>query len=172
MIRFLFCGYFLGGIDEVVPLMQEWFPELGSVRKNFVEMSWIESLLYMGNFPNESNILLDRTYQSPFYSPFKSKSDYVKKPILKFGLRGLWRNLFEEGTSARIDFISYGGIMAEIPATATPFPHRAGTLFQIVYETGWEEEENVRSKRYIRWLRRLYKHMGSFVSKSPRQAYV
>ncbi|KAE8692376.1 FAD-binding Berberine family protein [Hibiscus syriacus] len=176
-IRFSFRGYFLGGIDEAVPLMRERFPMLGLTRENFVEMSWIESILYMGNLPNESlSTLLDRTYQSPFYSPyFKSKSDYVRKPIPEIGLGGLWRHLFEEeGTSGRISFISYGGKMGEIPATAKPFPHRAGTLFQIVYEAGWEEEEeeNVRSKRYIRWLRRLYKYMGSFVSKSPRQAYV
>ncbi|GMJ08696.1 hypothetical protein like AT5G44380 [Hibiscus trionum] len=138
-------------------------------------MSWIESILYMGNLPNESlNILLDRTYQSPLLSPyFKSKSDYVRKPIPKMGLEGLWRNLFEEeGTSASISFISYGGRMAEISAKATPFPHRAGNLYKIVYNSGWDEEENVRSERYMRWMRRVYNYMGSYVSKSPRQAYI
>ncbi|KAK8579413.1 hypothetical protein V6N12_069739 [Hibiscus sabdariffa] len=174
-IRASFHGYFLGGIDEVVPLMQERFPELGLVRENCAEMSWIESILYMGNLPNESlNILLDRTYQSPLLSPyFKSKSDYVRKPIPRIGLEGLWSNLFEEeGTSASISFISYGGRMAEIPATATPFPHRAGNLYKIVYNSGWEEEENVRSERYMRWMRRVYNYMASYVSKSPRQAYI
>ncbi|XWS35211.1 hypothetical protein CRYUN_Cryun21dG0106600 [Craigia yunnanensis] len=170
-----FHSSFLGGIDELVPLMHERFPELGLVREDCTEMSWIESILYMGQLPNETlNILLDRTYQSPLLSPsFKSKSDYVRKPIPEIGFQGIWSSLFEEGgASASISFIAYGGIMDEIPETATPFPHRAGNLYKIVYNAGWQEEDNIISERYISWIRRLYSYMGSFVSKSPRQAYI
>ncbi|XVE84638.1 hypothetical protein DITRI_Ditri17bG0028700 [Diplodiscus trichospermus] len=166
---------FLGSIDEVVPLMQEKFPELGLVREDYIEMSWIESILYMGNLPNQTlNILLDRTFQSPLITPsFKPKSDYVRKPIPKIGFHGLWSRLFEdEGATATINFIAYGGIMDEISATATPFPHRAGNLYKILYNAGWQEEENVISEKYISWSRRLYSYMGPFVSKSPRQAYI
>ncbi|XVE84640.1 hypothetical protein DITRI_Ditri17bG0028900 [Diplodiscus trichospermus] len=166
---------FLGSIDGVVSLMQERFPELGLVREDCTEMSWIESILYVGNLPNETlNILLDRTFQSPLVSPsFKGKSDYVRKPIPKIGFNGLWSRLFEdEGATASINFIAYGGIMDEIPATATPFPHRAGNLYKISYNAGWQEKENVISERYISWSRRLYSYMGPFVSKSPRQAYI
>ncbi|XVF28980.1 hypothetical protein REPUB_Repub15cG0080100 [Reevesia pubescens] len=170
-----FHASFLGGIDELVSLMQERFPELGLVREDCTEMRWIDSILYMGQLPNETlNVLLDRTLQSPLLSPsFKSKSDYVRKPIPEIAFQGLWSRLFEEeGASASISFIAYGGIMDEIPATATPFPHRAGNLYKIVYNAGWQEEDNAISERYLSWIRRLYSYMGSFVSKSPRQAYI
>ncbi|XP_022761029.1 berberine bridge enzyme-like 18 [Durio zibethinus] len=170
-----FHASFLGTIDELIPLMQERFPELGLVREDCTEMSWIESILYMGQLSNETlNVLLDRTLQSPLLSPsFKSKSDYVRKPIPEIAFQGIWSKLFEEEAhSASISFIAYGGKMDEISDSATPFPHRAGNLYKIVYNVGWQERDNMRSQRYISWSRRLYSYMGSFVSKSPRQAYI
>ncbi|XP_022734712.1 berberine bridge enzyme-like 18 [Durio zibethinus] len=170
-----FSLFFLGGVDELVPLMQEKFSELGLVKEDCTEMSWIESILYFGIIQNKSlDILLDRTFQSPLFSPaFKSKSDYVKEPIPEIALEGLWSKLYEEGAeSAGILFVAYGGKMDEIPENATPFPHRAGNLYKIVYSAGWQKEENIKSQRYINWVRRVYSYMSSFVSKSPRQAYV
>ncbi|XWS48424.1 hypothetical protein CRYUN_Cryun13aG0075400 [Craigia yunnanensis] len=92
-----FSLYFLGGVDELVPLIQEKFPELGLVKEDCTEMSWIESILYFGIIQNKSlDILLDRTFQSPLFSPaFKSKSDYVKEPIPEIALEGLWDVTFE-----------------------------------------------------------------------------
>lgn len=170
-----FHASFLGTIDELIPIMQRRFPELGLVREDCAEMSWIESILYMGLLPNQTlSILLDRTHQSPLLSPsFKSKSDFVKKPMPEIAFQGMWSKLFEdEAHSASVSFIAYGGKMEEIPDTATPYPHRAGILYKIVYSVGWQEEDNVRSQRYINWSRRLYSYMGSYVSKSPRQAYI
>ncbi|XVF37898.1 hypothetical protein REPUB_Repub20aG0050800 [Reevesia pubescens] len=170
-----FHASFLGGIDELIPLMQERFPELGLVREDCSEMSWIESILYLGMIPNDSlEILLDRSYQSPLLSPsFKANSDYVREPMPETAFEGIWSKLLEEeAQAASISFIAYGGKMDEIPEAATPYPHRAGNLYKIVYSVGWQEEDNIRSQRYISWSRRLYSYMGSFVSKSPRQAYI
>ncbi|XP_022738799.1 berberine bridge enzyme-like 18 [Durio zibethinus] len=170
-----FSSLFLGGIDEFVQLMQERFPELGLVKEDCIEMSWIESILYFGQIRNQSlEILLDRNFQSPLTRPsYKAKSDYVKEPIPEIGLRGLWSRFSEEeAESGVIGFFAYGGIMDEIPESATPFPHRAGNLYKILYNVGWQEEDNINSERYIRWIRRLYSYMSSFVSKSPREAYI
>ncbi|XWS37805.1 hypothetical protein CRYUN_Cryun19dG0077000 [Craigia yunnanensis] len=170
-----FNSFFLGGIDELVPLMQERFPELGLVKEDCIEMSWIESVLYFGQIQNESlEILLDRNFRSPLTSPyFKAKSDYVKEPIPEIGLRGLWSRISEEeAESTGFGFFAYGGIMDEIPETANPFPHRAGNLYKILYFVGWQEEDNINSERYISWIRRVYSYMSSFVSKSPREAYI
>ncbi|EOY23145.1 FAD-binding Berberine family protein [Theobroma cacao] len=167
--------FFLGGVDELVPLMQERFPELGLVKEDCTEMSWIESILYFGQLQNKSlDILLDRTFQSPLLSPaFKAKSDYVKEPIPEIALEAILSKLHEEeAKSAGIFFLAYGGIMDEIPETATPFPHRAGNLYKILYTVGWQEEDNKNSQRYISWIRRVYSYMSSFVSKSPREAYI
>ncbi|XVF09842.1 hypothetical protein REPUB_Repub07fG0131900 [Reevesia pubescens] len=170
-----FRALFLGGIDEFVPLMQEKFPELGLEKEDCIEMSWIESILYFGGIQNESlKILLDREFRTPLFSPsYKAKSDYVKEPIPEIGLRGLWSRLSkEEAESAAVVFFAYGGIMDRIPETATPFPHRAGNLYKILYNMGWQEEDNINSQRYISFTRRLYSYMSSFVSKSPREAYI
>ncbi|XP_047952440.1 berberine bridge enzyme-like 3 [Salvia hispanica] len=60
---------------------------------------------------------------------FKAKSDYVQKPIPGFGLEGVWRLMLEAvANQSVIIFSPYGGRMAEIPASATPFPHRTGKL--------------------------------------------
>ncbi|KAE8694812.1 Cannabidiolic acid synthase [Hibiscus syriacus] len=170
-----FHASFLGTIDELLPIMQERFPELGLAREDCTEMSWLQSILYMGLLPNDTlNILLDRTHQNPLLSPsFKSKSDYVIEPIPETAFEGVWESLMEEEAhSATISLIAYGGIMDQIPSTAIPYPHRGGILYKIVYSVGWPVEDNGRSEWYVNWTRRLYDYMAPFVSKSPRRAYI
>ncbi|TYI38356.1 hypothetical protein ES332_A02G021100v1 [Gossypium tomentosum] len=167
-----FTSLFQGGANELIPLMQERFPELGLVKEDFIEMTWIESVLFINGLSNEtSEVLLDR-YRPLLPPPFKSKSDFVNEPVPEIALQGLWPQLLEvdEAISAVQTFIAYGGMMDEISETETPFPHRKGTLYKIHYNIGWQEEENIRSQRYISWMRKLYSYMGPFVSKSPRTA--
>ncbi|KAL4348012.1 hypothetical protein GQ457_17G025400 [Hibiscus cannabinus] len=170
-----FIAFYLGGTNELVPLMHERFPELGIRKKDCIEMSWIESIIYLGKIRNQPlEVLLDRDFQTPLTLPsYKSKSDYVKEPIPEIGLKGLWTRFSEnEAEFGVIYFFSYGGIMDEIPESSTPFPHRAGNLYKIIYNVGWEEQDNINSDKYIDWIRRIYGYMGAYVSKSPREAYV
>ncbi|XVF04142.1 hypothetical protein REPUB_Repub05bG0056500 [Reevesia pubescens] len=170
-----FSSFFLGGIDDLVPIIQDRLPELGLVREDCIEMSWIESILYFGQIQNESlEILLDREFQTPVSAPyFKAKSDYVKEPIPELAWRGLWSRLSEEeAEDSSVTFIAFGGIMNEIPEDAVPYPHRAGNLLDILYNVGWQEQDNINSKRYLSFTRRLYSYMSPYVSKSPREAYV
>ncbi|GMJ06538.1 hypothetical protein like AT4G20820 [Hibiscus trionum] len=170
-----FIAFFLGRTDELVALMHERFPELGITKKDCTEMSWIESIIYLGQIRNQPlEVLLDRDFQSPLTLPsFKSKSDYVKEPIPEIGLKGLWsRFSVKEAESGVIGFFSYGGKMDEIPESSTPFPHRAGNLYKIIYNVGWQQQDNINSDNYISWIRRIYSYMSSYVSKSPREAYI
>ncbi|KAK8281304.1 hypothetical protein V6Z12_D09G229500 [Gossypium hirsutum] len=58
---------------------------------------------------------------------------------------GIWSQLFEpEARGATLNFVAYG----------VAFPHQKGNLYKISYNIRWREEDN------------------SFVSKSPREAYV
>ena len=41
-----FNSLFLGGVDKLVPLMNESFPELGLQVENCTEMNWIQSILF------------------------------------------------------------------------------------------------------------------------------
>ncbi|GLJ36350.1 hypothetical protein SUGI_0729690 [Cryptomeria japonica] len=56
------------------------------------------------------------------------------------------------------------------PSNATPFPHRAGTLFNIHYNISWSE--SCEDDYYLKWMRDLYQYMEPYVSHSPRAAYI
>ncbi|KAL0409364.1 UNVERIFIED_CONTAM: Berberine bridge enzyme-like 8 [Sesamum radiatum] len=53
-IRASFTSLFLGGINRLLLLMQESFPELGLVREDCLEMSWLQSFLYFLEVPIET----------------------------------------------------------------------------------------------------------------------
>ncbi|XP_016709172.1 berberine bridge enzyme-like 23 [Gossypium hirsutum] len=134
-------------------------------------MSWIRSVVYFAQFTKEpTEILLDRTASMKSY--FKVKSDYVKEQIPEFVFKGMGPMFDEyEGRFAYMNLVPYGARMDEILETETPFPHRAGNIYSIMYATG-QDEEITHFEKYINWMRRLHRYMTSFVSKSPREAYV
>jgi FAD/FMN-containing dehydrogenase len=116
-------------------------------------------------------VLLNRGPRSTIF--FKGKTDFVKEPIPKTALEGIWERLDQvDAESAELQFTAYGGKMNEIAESSTPFPHRAGTLYQIHYAISWDEEGIEAYAKYISWIRRLYSYMAPYVSKNPRQAYV
>ncbi|KAL6992174.1 cinnamyl-alcohol dehydrogenase [Sarracenia purpurea var. burkii] len=172
-IQASFNSLYLGRINNLIPVMQESFPELGLTKEDCTEMSWIESILYFADFPTGQSldVLLDRTPLTGQY--YKAKSDYVKEPIPLTGLEGIWKRLYDEEAKLAVLILSpYGGKMDEIPESAIPFPHRAGNLYKIQHLVYWEEEGKEVSERHIGWIRRLYSYMAPYVSKFPRAAYI
>ncbi|KAJ4702898.1 cannabidiolic acid synthase-like [Melia azedarach] len=166
-----FNSLFLGGIDRLLALMQESFPELGLAKEDCTERSWIESVLYYAGFQtgDSLDVLLSRNSSTKGF--FKIKSDYAKEPIPENAFQGIYEKFYEkEGQNAFIAFVPYGGRMSKISESAVPFPHRTGYLFKIVYSVGWGEDGA--SQRHIDWIRRLYSYMTPYVSKNPREAYV
>ncbi|OVA12243.1 FAD linked oxidase [Macleaya cordata] len=163
-----FVSMFLGGAKKLLILMKQRFPELGLESKHCTELSWVQSTLYFAGFPVEGSldVLLNRTQPKRFY---KAKSDYVKEPISKIGLEGIWRRLLEEEQPQMI-FSSFGGRMNEISESEIPFPHRKWNIFMIQYLAYWEGLEA--TEKQFNWIRKLYKYMEPYVSKSPRAAYL
>ncbi|KAK5777998.1 hypothetical protein PVK06_045965 [Gossypium arboreum] len=175
-IQASFTSTFLGSIDELIPLMEEKFPELGLVKEDCLEMSWAESNLYSFLFllRSPSETLLNRNQKSSISKTFfKAKSDFVKQPIPESAFEGLWSKFYEdEAKSAIMVFVAFGGKMDEILETEYPYPHRAGNLYTILYTVDWEEKENINSEKFMSWMRRVYNYMTPYVSKSPREAYI
>ncbi|GLT35651.1 hypothetical protein SLA2020_100860 [Shorea laevis] len=170
-IRASFISLFLGDSKRLLSIMNESFPELGLSESDCIETSWIQSVLYWTNFPvnTSAEVLLDRTPQTLTF--LKRKSDYVKEPISKDGLEWLWKRMIELGPLELI-FNPYGGRMAEIPASETPFPHRAGNLWKIQYLTNWNEAGAKAADHYLNLTRKLHGYMTGFVSKNPREAFL
>ncbi|CAJ1935908.1 unnamed protein product [Sphenostylis stenocarpa] len=169
-----FESVYLGGVDQLLPLMQKSFPELGLVREDCTETSWVDSTRVRAGFRRDQSPdgLLNRT-QLSVVSFFKGKSDYVRDPIPDVGLEGLWPLFFEdEAADAFVQFTPYGGRMYQISESEIPFPHRSGNIFQIQYGVYWHEQGKVASQKHMKWIRKVYKYMEPYVSKSPRAAYM
>jgi hypothetical protein len=143
---------------------------LGLTRKDCQETSWIKSVLYIAGFPNETPPEVLLKGKPTFKNSFKAKSDFVREPIPKTGLEGLWQRLLSEDSPLMI-WTPYGGKMSEFSESDTPFPHRNGTLYKIQYLSIWQEgDKNV--AKHVDWIRKLYNYMSTYVSKFPREAYV
>ncbi|XP_041023389.1 berberine bridge enzyme-like 21 isoform X3 [Juglans microcarpa x Juglans regia] len=170
-IRASIITLFLGNAEQLVSLLGKEFPELGLKKENVTETSWIESVVWWANsdIGTPPDVLLDRNPDSADF--LRRKSDYVQKPISKDGLNWLWKKMIKSGKTGLV-FNPYGGKMSEIPASATPFPHRAGNLFKIQYSLSWEEEGVVADKNHTTQIRTLFSYMTRFVSKNPRSAYL
>jgi hypothetical protein len=170
-IQTMFNSLFLGGKENLIAIMNESFLELGLQEKDCIEMSWIQSVLYIAGFNKDDPIelLLNRTVA--YKSPFIAKSDYVEEPIPEADLEGIWKMLLKEDASALLIMEPYGGKMSEISESEIPFPHRKGNLFNIQYFVKWEVNSIEESNKHIKWTRMLYEYMTPYVSKSPRAAY-
>ncbi|KAL7241884.1 hypothetical protein ACSBR1_014458 [Camellia fascicularis] len=162
---------FLGRADRLLQVMAQSFPELDLQKQDCTEMSWLKSVLYIAQYP--ANVPPEVLLQGKptFKNYFKAKSDFVRQPIPQNGLEGLWKRLLQEDNPIVI-FNPYGGMMGKISESAIPFPHRKGTLFKIMYVTSWGDQDKGSDAKHIDWIRSLYDYMASYVSKSPREAYV
>ncbi|KAJ4901670.1 FAD-binding Berberine family protein [Raphanus sativus] len=162
---------FLGNKGMLMKVMKKSFPELGLTRKDCVEMSWIESIVYISGFPSQTPTKVLLQGKPPFPKiNFKAKSDFVKDPIPESGLKGMFEKFLNEDNPLMI-WNPYGGMMAKISESQIPFPHRKGVIFKIQYLTAWPNSDK-RPSRHINWIRDLYSYMMPHVSSNPREAYV
>lgn len=162
-----FYGTFLGPRDKFVALMSESFPELGLQQENCLEVTYFQVLLLSSLFgPNDSPTeILSR---SSFTIPFKAKSTFVEMPIPRDDLNGIWQLLLQtDPPTSNIRFTSYGGMMDEIPESAIPFPHRAGTLYMVYMRVSTYGDV----EKSFRWIRNLYNYLIPY-SNPFQTAYV
>lgn len=161
---------FLGGVDRLLQIMKNNFPELGLTQKDCIQTSWIRSVLYIAGYPGNTKPEILLQGKSTFKNYFKAKSDFVKEPILKTGLEGIWKRFLEEDIPLMI-WNPFGGMMSRISENEIPFPHRKGNLFMIQYVNAWQDGEKNMGK-HMEWIRKLYNYMAPYVSMLPRGAYV
>ncbi|MQL92591.1 hypothetical protein Taro_025212 [Colocasia esculenta] len=171
-IQVLFNSLFLGTRQQLLPLMQRSFPELGLQDSDCTEMTWLESVLYFAGYSGRApEVLLDR--RPEFNSSFKAKSDFVREPISVAGWESIWAFLMAaRGEPLVMIMDPFGGVMGRISETSIAFPHRKGNLFNIQYFMRWFETDSAVTQGHLDWIRRMHGFMAPYVSKNPRAAYV
>ncbi|KAD1709721.1 hypothetical protein E3N88_42421 [Mikania micrantha] len=177
-IRMLFEGLYLGRMDALLSLLDKRFPELNITRVFCEEMTMVQSSLVLGEpsytSSTPTSMLANRTgIVKPWNS--KSKSDYVRTPIPKRGLKKIWEKMFENDMTEMIITYTFSGKMNEYSDTAIPYPHRAGVLYQMLKSVGFMNQTSDTtpvSLRRIEWLRSFDKVLEPYVSKNPREAYL
>ncbi|KAK1393802.1 cannabidiolic acid synthase-like [Heracleum sosnowskyi] len=96
-MNFLFEALYLGPVDKMSSVMQQQFPELGVVRDDYFEVSWLEAMVYFSGFDlfTPPEILLNITVLPR--PAFKSNNDYTQVPISIEGAGTLFKfNRFAE----------------------------------------------------------------------------
>ncbi|KAK3130613.1 hypothetical protein QOZ80_6BG0495710 [Eleusine coracana subsp. coracana] len=165
----IFQALYLGSCSTLVPMLSDFFPELGMTNSDCLEMTWLQSVAFFNswnpNVPVES--LLSRgTSMSTFT---KNKSDYVRQAIPK----SEWENIFPWLTMRGAGMIilePHGGFIGTIPDGASPYAHRKDVLYNIQYITFWSGNDDGSTAKG--WIGSFYDFMGQYVTSSPREAYV
>ncbi|KAL1810511.1 hypothetical protein ACET3Z_027501 [Daucus carota] len=164
-----FDSLYLGRANSMFSAVEIYFPELGLVKEDCVEVNWLQAMMHFSNFELSTppEILLNSTVLPR--PAFKSRNDIVQVPIPVQGLEGLWEKMYQIAPQqATLQFTSYGGRMDEIAESALPFPYRAGSLYELnmFVQTETDEAERVES------IRGLGTYLTPYVSQNPRSAYV
>ncbi|XP_047065483.1 berberine bridge enzyme-like Cyn d 4 [Lolium rigidum] len=165
-----FQSLYLGTCDALLPVMSSRFPELGVDRNHCKEMNWLQSVanIFLGDGATVEDLLKRTASGDAVFN--KATSDYVRQAIP----RDIWAQIFTSWlarpTAGLMILDPYGGKIASVSESETPFPHRAGVLYNVQYMNFWGSagEEAARTG----WVRDLYTFMAPHVSKNPREAYV
>ncbi|MFS8067448.1 MAG: FAD-binding oxidoreductase [Byssovorax sp.] len=160
-------GLFVGSRAELAPLLAPLVGSSAPRTMELDEMTYIEAARqYADALPGR------RRWRAHWHAAgstrFKNSSDYAHRPLEPAGIEVIREHLAAApNRRALIGLDAYGGAVNRIPAEATAFPHRAGTLYSLQYQSYWkrdaEEDANVR------WIEGLRSAMQPFVS---GEAYV
>ncbi|OEL36760.1 Tetrahydrocannabinolic acid synthase [Dichanthelium oligosanthes] len=163
-----FESLYLGTCDALLPVMSRRFPELGMNRTHCQEMTWIQTVPYffLGSGATVEDIL-NRT--TPLTTYTKMTSDYVRQAIHRDAWEDIFTWLTRPGAGIMI-LDPYGAAISSVPEAATPFPHRAGVLYNIQYVNFWFTGGDSGAPQ-LEWIRDLFAFMEPYVSSDPREAY-
>ncbi|EOA17928.1 hypothetical protein CARUB_v10006337mg [Capsella rubella] len=165
----VFYAQFLGSAKDLMGIINKNLPELGLKREDCYEMSWLNTTTFWQDYPvgTSTSVLLERPSKPGAF--FKSKSDYVKKPIPKEGMEKIWKIMLKSNHMF-MQWNPYGGAMDKIESNATAFPHRKGNLFKIQYFALWEDANATDANLGL--MKEVYSAMEPYVSSNPREAFL
>ncbi|KAL0352772.1 UNVERIFIED_CONTAM: Berberine bridge enzyme-like 8 [Sesamum angustifolium] len=142
-------GLFLGDSARLLSITDSEFPKLGLTKPDCHEMSWINSVLFWGNFDNTT-------------SP--NPDSHIRAGIT------VQENGGDRESGIGFQFLWWKN--ERNPRIGNPFPSSGWEFFKIQYSVNWNEEGEEADKNYVDQIRQLYSFMEAFVSKNPREAYL
>ncbi|KAF8648245.1 hypothetical protein HU200_064817 [Digitaria exilis] len=164
----------LGTCDALLPVMRCRFRELGLKmnRTQCQEMTWIQSVPYFypgtGSDGTTVEYILNRTTSLSTYA--KMTSDYVRKAIRRDAWESIFATWLARPDAGIMILDPYGAAISNVSEHETPFPHRAGVLYNIQYVNVWFDGGGGGAAQF-KWIREFYAFMEPYVSSSPREAY-
>ncbi|CAA0825394.1 FAD-binding Berberine family protein [Striga hermonthica] len=164
---------FLGKRDELLRVMRRSFPELGLDESECAEMTWIESVVFTGGYPNGTKPEYLLTGKPAFVNAFKAKSDFPRGNVPVEGLEQLV-DFHRQGFSLLTIWNPFGGVMASAGEEDTPYPHRK-VQGMIQYVVSWSDAESLETEaKNMEFMRRVYGTMGRYIPSGgrAREAYV
>ncbi|GER48918.1 FAD-binding Berberine family protein [Striga asiatica] len=169
----IYNGIYLGTRDKLVSIMAKSLPELnlnGSTECR--EMTWIESMVYIGGYLNGKPVdLLDR--KPAFLNSFKAKSDFTRGLIPMKGLEAL-RDLHNAGDFSLLTIMNpLGGKVAEVSEYETAYVHR-GAAYMIQYVVTTSNTSLETTAKNHEFMTKVYDTMANYIPTSDgmRESYV
>ncbi|XP_040384478.1 berberine bridge enzyme-like Cyn d 4 [Oryza brachyantha] len=166
----LFQSLYLGGCSRLAATMRAYFPELGMTAADCHELTWLRAMAFisLGSADAAPEGMLRRTNNLGTY--VKSKSDYVRRPMGAAAWDALFSRWLAGNGNGILILEPHGGVVGSVvPDFVTPYPHRAGVLYNIQYGVFWWGDADGAAAR--RWLEALYAAMEAAVSSNPREAF-
>uniref|UniRef100_J3N8I4 Berberine/berberine-like domain-containing protein n=1 Tax=Oryza brachyantha TaxID=4533 RepID=J3N8I4_ORYBR len=163
-------GLYLGGCSRLAATMRAYFPELGMTAADCHELTWLRAMAFisLGSADAAPEGMLRRTNNLGTY--VKSKSDYVRRPMGAAAWDALFSRWLAGNGNGILILEPHGGVVGSVvPDFVTPYPHRAGVLYNIQYGVFWWGDADGAAAR--RWLEALYAAMEAAVSSNPREAF-
>ncbi len=155
-------GLFLGSKRELLPLLRPLLAARAPRASSIEETTYLAAArAYTGVAPGAPGSV---AHGSPGGSTrFKCTSDYARAPLGAAAVGTIADHLAAAPSAeATLQLDAYGGAINRVPEDATAFPHRAGTLYNLQYQSYWrspgEDDEN------LRWVEGFRAAMAPFVS--------
>jgi FAD/FMN-containing dehydrogenase len=144
-------GLFIGPKAALRPLLEPLCTAVAPSTIQLHELPYIEAARrYAGVKPNH------RRWRAHWHAGsrthFKNTSDFARSPLGAEAIaviRAVIREFLARAPNKRgiLQLDAYGGAVNRVPAAATAFPHREGTLYSMQYQSYWksakQEGENI-----------------------------
>ena len=161
-------GQFEGSAGELCDLLQPLL-QVGQPKIELHEVPYIDAVRFFAGI-DPLRLYLKVHHDPTPNTRFKNTSAYAKVPISAAGIAVIHHFLSStpnERSLLQLD--SLGGAIADVPAEATAFFHRAGNLFSLQYQAYWNDDNE--GPANLTWVEDFRRALLPYVSNGAYRNY-